>query len=117
MREGRDEVGGIEGETAPVVDDGAEPQVELIAEDPVTLLNYSAAARLADQRFDLCLEDTIARAGDVGLPDNSEPIVMGVVSDDNGEEFVLVAYVPADLDLTVFGIHRPTQCDLVELLP
>jgi hypothetical protein len=43
--------------------------------------------------------------------------LLGTVADAaTGEEFLLVAYVPADINQTVFATQRTLSCDIVTIL-
>jgi hypothetical protein len=53
----------------------------------------------------------------LGLPEESEPILLGIVGDAaTGEEFLLVAYVAEDINETVFVTQRSYSCDVVATL-
>ncbi|MCP3994906.1 MAG: hypothetical protein GY722_07560, partial [bacterium] len=56
-------------------------------------------------------------ADSLGIPVDSNPLLLGIVSDATGEEFVLVAYVPDNVENTVFVTLQVFGCGLVEVLP
>ncbi|MGA9597475.1 MAG: hypothetical protein WBV06_15045 [Acidimicrobiia bacterium] len=60
--------------------------------------------------------DSSEFAPEFGLPENSTPIALGVVTDTTGEELVLVAYVPEDVTRSVFVTMRSPGCELVATL-
>jgi hypothetical protein len=93
--------------------------LEQLADEGAEVKALSAQAREADGFVDSCLETNSAPeiASRLGLPEGSEPILLGVVSDEQtGEELLLVAYVPADVAETVFVTQRGFSCDIVETL-
>jgi len=79
----------------------------------------SLAAREADSTVNGCLEANASpeMAVGLGLPEESEPILLGVVADAaTGEEFLLVAYVAGDINETVVVTQRGLSCDVVATL-
>lgn len=81
-------------------------------------LAYSARALTIDPFTADCVGSnaSAANAAALGLPEDSEPILVGIVYDDTGEEFLLVAYVPADVGETVFVTQRINSCEVVATL-
>ena len=51
-----------------------------------------------------------------GLPADSDPVMLGIVTTEAGEDVVLVAYVPAVPEETVFATVSP-DCASIEPLP
>ncbi len=81
--------------------------------------DISLGARASDPTVDKCLIENSApdAAVRLGLPESSQPILLGTVADaTTGEEFLLVAYVPADVNETVFATQRSLSCDIVTIL-
>jgi hypothetical protein len=81
--------------------------------------DISLGARASDPTVDGCLIENSAPEAAVrlGLPESSQPILLGTVADAaTGEEFLLVAYVPADINQTVFATQRMLSCDIVTIL-
>jgi hypothetical protein len=79
----------------------------------------SLAAREADSIVNECLVTNASpqMATQLGLPEKSEPVLLGVVADAaTGEEFLLVAYVGEDVNETVFVTQRNHSCDIVATL-
>lgn len=79
----------------------------------------STEVREADAFVDGCLEtnSTAEVAARLGLPEVSEPVLLGVVVDaETGEELLLVAYIPGDVEDTVFVTQRGFSCDIVRIV-
>ena len=89
-------------------------------EADLELLSLSSDnAKSLDPYFAECVLEkaTPELADSLGIPVNSEPLLLGIVSDATGEEFVLVAYVPENMADSVFATLRVFSCELVEVLP
>ncbi len=97
-------------------------RAELLTELESNLVLYTettADLKATGPPFDQCLDAHTSPdiAPQLGIPVDSDPIVLGVVTDDTGEEFALVAYVPDAFDEAVFATVSITFCEVVELLP
>jgi hypothetical protein len=93
--------------------------LERLVGDVDMVHELSLAAREADQVVNECLVTNASpeMAVKLGLPDESEPILLGIVGDAaTGEEFLLVAYVAEDINETVFVTQRSYSCDVVATL-
>lgn len=90
-----------------------------IATDGGPLALTSDRAKALDPTFAACAREkaTPEVADDLGVPVDSDPLLLGIVADENGEELVLVAYVPADGSDPVFATFRAFGCELVEFIP
>ncbi len=95
-----------------------EELLERIRTNDVDLGAYSDDAKFADPVFALCLEEsiTVEISAELGVPAESDPVILGIVTSAEGEDLILVAYVPEDVEETVFVVHRLPCLDL-ELLP
>ncbi len=96
-----------------------EALVELLAaRDPETLA-LSDDAKSVDPFFLDCLLETASAetAAERGIVPESVPFILGTVTDAAGQELVLVAYAPDDVTETVFVLHVPFGCEVVETLP
>ncbi len=84
-------------------------------------MDETALALSVDQQFRLCLVETTTPdiAAELGLPADSDVLILGIVGSDIGEELVLVAFTPQPVSLTVFTTYRiaGSTCELVEVLP
>ncbi len=93
--------------------------VDRLVGDIDMVQEMSLAAREADSIVNECLVTNASPdvAAQLGLPDESEPILLGVVADAaTGEEFLLVAYVAGDPNETVFVTQRGRSCAIVATL-
>ncbi len=92
---------------------------EEIAADIVPLAYVSDNAKsFAPDFADCALQNASPELADsLGIPVDSNPLLLGIVSDATGEEFVLVAYVPDNVENTVFVTLQVFGCGLVEVLP
>jgi hypothetical protein len=91
--------------------------VSLVAATLEDLRARSLETRAADSELDECLAtDTTEFDPSLGLPNDAEPIVLGMVTGTSGEQLFLVAYVPPDVEQTVFVTMRSPGCDLVARL-
>jgi anti-sigma factor RsiW len=98
--------------------------------DPASLLDtllldvelftaVSDEARAVYPSFEMCLLETASAeiAPLHGIPSGSEPVIVGLVTTERGEELVLVAYMPEDAQKTVFVTHQVEPCGVVAVLP
>jgi hypothetical protein len=93
--------------------------VDRLVDDIDMVQETSLAAREADSTVNDCLVTNASPeiATQLGLPEKSEPVLLGVVADAaTGEEFLLVAYVAEDINETVFVTQRNHSCDIVATL-
>ena len=92
---------------------------EQIAADIVPLSYVSDTAKSFDPAFAACAaeQSSTELADTLGIPEGSVPLLLGIVTDGSGEELVLVAYVPDNVQETVFVTLRLPNCELVEVLP
>ena len=74
--------------------------------------------KMADPAFSDCLLETASPevAPEYGIAPNSLPLVQGLVSNGSGEQLVLVAYVPEDIEQTVFIAHRSWVCEVAAVV-
>lgn len=90
-----------------------------IAADIEPLRYTSDNAKSLDPDFAACAISIASPdlAETYGIPVDSSPLLLGLVSDADGQEFVLVAYVPEDASATVLATLQVYICELVEVLP
>ena len=90
---------------------------QIVGED-IDLAASWDSAKSADPFFAGCLTESVTTevSSLYGLPADSEPFVLGVVVAEDGEEGVLVAYVPAIPEETVFAVVSP-NCASITPLP
>lgn len=92
-------------------------RVELLADllgEGDELRSVSEETRASYPEVDACLEALAdPDTANPDIPANGEPLLMGTVVDDTGEELFLVAFVTEELDQTVFVTLRPLDCHLV----
>lgn len=89
-----------------------------IQNEDLDLIANSDAAKSADPLFAGCLEESVTPeiASIWGIPVDSEPLILGLVTNAEGENLVLVAYVPENAAETVFTAQR-FGCSLIVVLP
>jgi hypothetical protein len=93
--------------------------LEKLIDEGAEITEVTNKARNADPFFSACLlENTTPEiAPTLGIAVDSEPLLLGIVVVPSGKELILVAYVPEDVDETVFATHFAYRCGLVEVLP
>ena len=86
--------------------------------DPNTYRSDDAAAKAANPSYATCVEQTMADGYAAGFspPEGSEPQLVGLL-DSGGEEQLLVAYVPPNLDETAVASVSSDSCELIDALP
>ena len=92
--------------------------LEQLASEFDELFARSEVARDIDPFVSSCLDSNASPtiAPTLGIPLESEPLLLGSVVDASGEEFLLVAYVPEDIGGTVFVTQRSYSCEIIAVL-
>ena len=93
--------------------------LEIVISERDALDEESRAAKDLDAVFAACVLTNTSPdfAPALGIPIDSEALLLGLVATSIDEELVLVAYVPEDVDETVFVLQQAYFCEVVEVLP
>lgn len=96
-----------------------EALLAIVIADRDDLEEQSGVAKSLDAAFAACvLSNTSPEvAPGLGIPIESEPLLLGLVVTPLGQELILVAYVPESVEETVFVTQEGYFCEVVEVLP
>ena len=107
-------------EALPVIGFGdlsEELRQEIIAQllaDPDDLRLRDEMAKSATLALDPCLAE---QAAALDIPASSQPMLVGLLAGDDGEERLVVAYVPDDVTETVLVVVTYPGCELFQTVP
>ncbi|MDJ0663220.1 MAG: hypothetical protein QNJ75_01590 [Acidimicrobiia bacterium] len=102
----------------PIDEVDAAALLDLVPGDDVDLADTTASVKRLDPFFAECLAESVTPevSSIFGLPAGSSPVMLGIVTTQDGAEAVLVAYVPAEAGQVVFATVLP-DCSLITPLP